>query len=53
MILLSSGTLNNLEQEELRHDILSHFFDGLTYVYGVGKPKTNGLPRKKNTKLKG
>ena len=34
---------------ELRHDILSHFFDGLNYGLSVAKPKNNGLLRKKNT----
>ena len=36
--------------KELRHDILSHFFDGLNYGVSVGKPKNNGLLRKRNTK---
>ena len=35
---------------ELRHDILSHFFDGPSYGLSVGKANNNGLPRKKNTK---
>ena len=34
--------------KELRHDILDHSFDGLNL--SVGKPKNNGLLRKKNTK---
>ena len=29
--------------KELRHDILSHFFGGLSHGFSVGKPKTNGL----------
>ena len=33
-----------------RYNILSHFFDGLNYGLSVGKPKNNGLLRKKNTK---
>ena len=32
---------------ELRHDILSHFFDGLNYGLSVGKSKNNGLLREK------
>ena len=36
--------------KELRHDILSHFFDGLNYCSSVSKPKNNGLLGKKNTK---
>ena len=31
----------------LRHDILSHFFDGLSCDKNSGKPKPNGLLRKK------
>ena len=30
--------------------ILSHFFNGLNYRLSVGKPKTNGLLRKKTIK---
>ena len=36
--------------KELRHDILSHFFDGLSHGLSVGKPKTNGLLMKEKTK---
>ena len=36
--------------KELRHDILSHFFDGLNYGLSAGKPKNNGLLREKNIK---
>ena len=36
--------------KEPRHDVLSHFFDGLNYGSSVVKPKNNGLLRKKNTK---
>ena len=36
--------------KELRHDILSHFFDGLIHNLSVGKPTNNNLLRKKNTK---
>ena len=36
--------------KQQRHDILSHFFDGLKYGLSAGKPKSNGLLRKKNTK---
>ena len=36
--------------KELRHVILSHFFDGLNYALNVEKPKNNSLLRKKNTK---
>ena len=37
--------------KKLRHDILSHFLNGLNVkCKGVGKPKNNGLLRKKNTK---
>ena len=34
----------------LRHDILSHFFDGLSHCLSVGKPKTDGLLVKEKTK---
>ena len=33
--------LQNLK--ELRHDILSYFFNGLSHSLSVGKPKTTGL----------
>ena len=36
--------------KELRHDILSHFFDGLNHALSVEKPKTNGLLMKEETK---
>ena len=36
--------------KELRHDILSYFFDGLSHSLSVGKPKTNGLLMKEKTK---
>ena len=36
--------------KELRRNILSRFFHGLNYGSSVGKPKINGLPRKKSTK---
>ena len=36
--------------KELRHDILSLFFDGLNYCYSVGKPKNSGLLKKKNSR---
>ena len=36
--------------KELRHDILSNFFDGLSHGLSVGKPKTNGLLIKEKTK---
>ena len=36
--------------KELCRDVLSHFFDGLNYGLSAGKPKNNGLLRKKNTK---
>ena len=36
--------------KELRHDIVSHFFDGLSHSLSVGKPKTNGLLMKEKTK---
>ena len=36
--------------KELRHNILSHFFKGLNCGLSAGKPKKNGLLRKKNTK---
>ena len=36
--------------KESRHNILNHFFDGLNFGSSVGKPKNNGLLRKKNTK---
>ena len=35
--------------KELRNNILSHFFEGQIYGSNVGKPKNNGLLRKKNT----
>ena len=36
--------------KELRHDILSHFFDGPSNGLSVGKPKSNGLLIKEKTK---
>ena len=36
--------------KELRHDILSRFFDFLNCGSSVGKMKNNGVLRKKNTK---
>ena len=36
--------------KELRHDILSPFFKSLNNSLSVGKPKYNGLLRKKNSK---
>ena len=36
--------------KELRHDILGHFFDGVSHGLSVGKPKTNDLLMKKKTK---
>ena len=36
--------------KELRHDILSHFFHSLNCGLSAGKPKSNGLLRKKKTK---
>ena len=36
--------------KELRNDILSHFFDGLSHGLSVEKPKTNGLLMKEKTK---
>ena len=36
--------------KELRHDILSHFFDGLSHVLSVVKPKSSGLLMKEKTK---
>ena len=41
---------NCLILRELRHEILSHFFDGLNYGESVAKPKKNGMLSKKNTK---
>ena len=35
--------------QELRHDILSHFFYGVNYGLSFGKLKNNGLLRKKKT----
>ena len=29
--------------KELRHNILSHFFEGLNFGSSVGRPKNNGL----------
>ena len=34
----------------IRHDILSHFFDGLNCGSNVRKPVNNNLPNTKNTK---
>ena len=34
----------------MRHDILSHFFEGLNCALSVRKPKNNGFLRKKNNK---
>ena len=45
LCLLKMGLL-----KELRHDILSHFFDGLNYGLSAGKPKNNGLLKRKHTK---
>ena len=39
-----------LSLKELRHNILSHFFNGLSHSLSVGKLKTNGLLMKKKTK---
>ena len=36
--------------KELRHHILSHFFDGLSHGLSVWKPKTNDLLMKEKTK---
>ena len=36
--------------KELRHDLLSHFFEGRNYDLSVAKPKYNSLLRKKNSK---
>ena len=36
--------------KELRHDILGHFFDGVSHGSSVGKPKTNDLLMKEKTK---
>ena len=36
--------------KELRHDILGHFFDGVSHGLSVGKPKTNDLQMKKKPK---
>ena len=36
--------------KELCHDILSHFFDGLSHGLSVGKSKTNGLLMKEKNK---
>ena len=36
--------------KELSHNILSHFFDGLSCGSIDGKPDNSGLLRKKNTK---
>ena len=43
-----SGVIHPLK--ELRHDILSHTFDGPNFGSSVAKPKNNGLLRKKNIK---
>ena len=45
-----SELLNLWELKELRHDILSQFFDGVNCGLRAGKPKNNGLLRKKNNK---
>ena len=42
--------LDHTNLKELRHDILSHFFEGLSHGLSVGKPKTNGLLIKEKTK---
>ena len=34
----------------VRHDNLSHLFNGLNHCLSAGKPKNNGLLGKKNTK---
>ena len=41
---------NFLELKELRHDVLSHYFDGLSHGLSVGKPKTNSLLMEEKTK---
>ena len=42
--------MHHVTLKELRHDILSHFFDDLSHSASVGKPKTNGLLMKEKTK---
>ena len=48
-VLFSVLSLANV-LKELRHDILSHFFDGLSHSLSVKKPKTYGLLTKEKTK---
>ena len=52
LVLKQRSSCNILfrQLQELRHDILSYFFDGLNCGSSVGKPKNDGLLRKKNTK---
>ena len=47
-IIICHLDLGNLK--ELRHNILSHFFDALSNGVSVEKPKTNGLLMKEKTK---
>ena len=44
------STTSRINFKELRHDILSHFFNGINCGYSAGKPKNNVLLRKKNLK---
>ena len=45
--LCALDVINCSVLKELRHDILSHFIDGLNQGSGIGKPKNNSLLRKK------
>ena len=42
--------ISDLILKQLRHNILSHFFDGLNCGLSAGKPKNAGLLRKKTPK---
>ena len=50
MVSVSNFTASWYQFKELRHDILSHFFDGLKHGLSARKPKTNGLLIKEKTK---
>ena len=50
MILIIIFFISFVPLEELRHDILSHFYDGLNDGQSIVKPKNDGLLRKKNIK---
>ena len=50
IFILLSSFLFFSSLKELHHDMLCHFFNGLSCGSDVGKPKNNGFLRIKNTK---